>query len=192
MIPGVPAGSDVTVGGVAGRRSLLGFALAGVAGGLVLGVVALVGAGLLGLRSSSSDDPRNGVDADTARMTYGGGRTVEVPLDECGRDGDVVMMVGHRGPIVLQVWADLGPGGAERSGLTVDLGDDGIFGAFGADAPPGPAGEIVSVDRVGDGLVVEGRWVTFDGDIRPTGTVPPGAEVESLVARCPPPDDETA
>jgi hypothetical protein len=69
------------------------------------------------------------------------------------------------------------------------LGDDGIFGAFGPDAPPGPAGEIVSVDRVGDGLVVEGRWVTFDGDIRPTGTVPPGAEVDSLVARCPPPDE---
>jgi hypothetical protein len=168
---------------------VLGFALAGVAGGLVLGLAALAVAGLLGLRSSSSSDPRNGVDANTARMTYGGGRTVEVPLDECGRDGDVVLMVGHQGSIVLQVWADLGPGGEERTGLTVDLGDDGIFGAFGPDAPPGPAGEIVSVGRVGDGLVIEGRWVRFDGDIEPTGTVPPGAEVDSLIARCPPLDE---
>lgn len=167
---------------------MLGFALAGLAGGLVLALVVLVVASVLGLGSGSSDDPRTGVDADTARMTYGGGRTVEVPLEECGRDGDVVIVVGRRGSIVLQVWADLGPGGEERTGVTVDLGDEGILGAFGSGAPPGPAGEIRSVERVGDGLVVEGRWVGFDGNIRPTGTVPPDAEVESLVARCPPED----
>jgi hypothetical protein len=157
-------------------------ALVGVAVALAV-VVALVG------RSSSPDDPRNGVDADTAKFTYGDG-SVEVPLVACGRDGDIVIMAGRKGSIVVQVRADLSEGGRDRTGVTADLGEDGIMGAFGRDLPPGPAGTIVSVRRVGDGLVVRGRWTMFDTNIRPLEPGSPGNEhVDTLVARCPP-DEE--
>ena len=164
--------------------ALAGATVAAVGAAITLAVVVMLGG-----RSSSPDDPRNGVDADTARFTYGD-RRVEVPLVACGRDGDVVVMAGRQGDIVIQVWADLGEGGRERTGVTADLGEDGIRGAFGADIPPGPAGTIVSVRTVGDGLVVKGRWTMFDTDIRPVEPGSPGDDhVDTLVARCPP-DDE--
>jgi hypothetical protein len=154
-------------------------ALVGVAVTLAV-VVALIG------RSSSPDDPRNGVDADTAKFTYGD-RSVEVPLVACGRDGDIVIMAGRRGSVVIQVRADLSEGGRDRTGVTADLGEAGIMGAFGPDLPPGPAGTIVSVRRVGDGLVVRGRWTMFDTNIEPIHPGSPGSDhVDTLVARCPP------
>jgi hypothetical protein len=161
--------------------ALLGVTVAAVGAAIALALVVMLGG-----RSSSPDDPRNGVDADTARFTYGD-RSVEVPLVACGRDGDIVIMAGRRGPIVIQVWADLGEGGRDRTGVTADLGDDGIMGAFGPDIPPGPAGTIVSVRTVGDGLVVEGRWAMFDTSIEPVEPGSPGNDhVDTLVARCPP------
>jgi hypothetical protein len=161
-------------------------ALAGATVAVAGGAIALALVVLLGGRSSSPDDPRNGVDADTARFTYGE-RSVVVPLVACGRDGDVVIMAGRQGDVVIQVRADLGEGGRQRTGVTADLGDDGIRGAFGADIPPGPAGTIVSVRRVGDGLVVEGRWTAFDTNIEPVEPGSPGSDhVDTLVARCPP------
>jgi hypothetical protein len=174
---------------MASRRSLVVGAVAGLAVAGVGAVLALAVVALLGLRSSSPNDPRSGVAADTARFTYGE-RSVVVPLVSCGRDGDIVIMAGRSGSVVVQVRADLGEGGRERTGVTADLGDDGILGAFGADIPPGPAGEIVDVDVVGDGLIVRGRWTAFDEHIRPLEPGSPGGdEVETLVARCPPQDD---
>jgi hypothetical protein len=164
-------------------------ALAGMTLAIVGAAVALAVVVMLGGRSSSPDDPRNDVDADTARFTYGQ-RSVEVPLEACGRDGDVVVMAGRLGQVVIQVRADLGEGGRARTGVTADLGDDGILGAFGAGIPPGPAGTIVSVRAVGDALVVRGRWTTFDTDIQPVEPgSPAGDDVDTLVARCPPDED---
>jgi hypothetical protein len=141
----------------------------------------------LGGATLGPDDPRRGVEADTARFTYGG-REVEVPLDACGREGDTVVMAGRQGSVVLQVGADVSVGGEVRTGVTVDLGADGILGAFGADVPPGPAGEIRRVSTVGDALVVDGSWVGFDDDLRPLPGA--GAGVDgTLVARCPETDD---
>jgi len=85
------------------RRWRLG-SLAAVVVAVVL-VGALVGLAFLSLldvRSSSPDDPRNGLDADTARFTYGD-RSVEVPLTACGREGDRVVAAGTIGGTVLQV-----------------------------------------------------------------------------------------
>lgn len=177
---------------MAKRRSLVVGALAGATVAGVGAVLAVILLSLLGVRSSSPDDPRNGVEADTARFTYGQ-RSVVVPLVACGRDGDVVVMAGRQGAIVVQVRADVGEGGRARTGVTADLGpDDGILGAFGADIPPGPAGEILDVDVVGDGLVIRGRWTTFDENIRPVEpSAPPSDEVDTLVARCPAEDDVT-
>lgn len=170
-------------------RRRIELAVAVLAGLALLAIVAVVAvAALVDVTANSSNDPRTGVDADTARFTYGG-RSVEVPLEACGRDGDVVLMAGRAGSVVVQVWADLGEGGRESTGVTADLGDEGILGAFGADIPPGPAGEIVSVGTVGDGLVIEGRWTTFDENIQPTDPGDRGGEIETLVARCPAPDE---
>lgn len=114
------------------------------------------------------DGDRADLDADTARFTYGE-RALVVPLTECGREGDVVLLAGRRDELVVQVAADLGEGGVDRTGVTADLGaDDGIWGAFGPDtgAGPGPAGEITGVDVDGDVLTVEARWARLDGDLR--------------------------
>ena len=152
--------------------------------------MALVGVGVaswLGLRSSSSDDPRNGIDADAARFTYGD-RQADVPLEECGREGDVVIMAGRGDGMVLQVAADLTDGGEARTGVTLDLGgEEGTLGAFGADLEQGPVGEVTDVRRVGDALVVEGRWASLDSDT--FAAADPSALVDGeLVARCPPED----
>jgi hypothetical protein len=126
--------------------------------------------------------PRDGLEADTARFSYDG-RTAEVSLRACGREDDVVVLAGASNGVVLQVEADLGEGGAERTGVTADLGGDGIMGAFGAQMELGPAGEITDVRAEGDRLVVDGVWTTFDGDLRP---LTPAQEIAGrLVARCP-------
>ncbi|HKY68558.1 MAG TPA: hypothetical protein VJM49_19390 [Acidimicrobiales bacterium] len=152
--------------------------------------VACAGALALWACGAGGDEPRDGLDADTARFTYGD-RSVEVPLTACGREGDTVVLAGTTGSVVLQASADLGDGGFDRTGVTADLGDDGIFGAFGADMPQGPAGEITDVRADGDRLVVEGRWTTFDGELRPQPT-PAADQVEGrMVARCPETDPET-
>ena len=152
--------------------------------------VACAGALALWACGAGGDEPRDGLDADTARFTYGD-RSVEVPLTACGREGDTVVLAGTTGRVVLQASADLGEGGFDRTGVTADLGDDGIFGAFGADMPQGPAGEITNVRAEGDRLVVEGRWTTFDGELRPQPT-PAADQVEGrMVARCPETDPET-
>jgi len=146
----------------------------------------LVVAGLLaGCGGGGGGGDRAALAPDTARFTYGE-RAATVPLDECGRDGDVVFLAGTRDGLVIQAAADLGPGGTDRTGVTADLGaDDGIWGAFGADvaAGPGPAGEITGVDVDGDVLTVEGRWARLDGDLRPDPVQPP--MTGRLQARCP-------
>jgi hypothetical protein len=168
-----------------------------------LGAVALLS--LLGVRSSSPDDPRSGLDPDTARFTWGD-RSVEVPLSECGREDDQVVMVGRRGATVLQVGADVGPGGAARTGVTVDIGGDFVtLAVFGAELAQGPVGTIDDVRIVGDSVVVEGRFVGVDPDTLVPTTVPsagspdpstsspaspPGVAGE-LVARCPEDDEAT-
>jgi len=150
--------------------------------GIVLGAI-VVAVGLLG-GSGGGDDPRSGLDADTARFTYGD-RSVEVGLLECALDGETFVAAGRRGAMVLQMGVDLGNGGADRSGVTMDVGDDGVFGAFGGDLPQGPVGAFTRIERLGDSVVVEGDWVLLDPDtLAPTSaaaTTLPG----ELVARCP-------
>jgi hypothetical protein len=135
--------------------------------------------------------PRDGLAPDTARFSYGE-RSVEVPLADCGREDDVVLLGGTHAGVVLQAAADLGEGGIDRTGVTVDLGEDGIWGAFGADLEQGPAGEITDVRAEGDRLIVEATWVPFDDEIR--AQPPPGGHGLDgrLVARCPDGDDEVA
>jgi hypothetical protein len=131
--------------------------------------------------------PRDGLSADTARFTYGD-RSVEVPLTACGREGDVVVLAGRSGAVVLQAQANLGDGGFDRTGVTADLGAEGIVGAFGAGMSHGPAGEITDVRVEGDRLIVEATWVPLDDELRPTSAPPSGGSDGRLVARCP--DDE--
>jgi hypothetical protein len=129
------------------------------------------------------------MEADTARFTWGQ-RSATVPLAECGREGDVIVMAGAAHGLVVQVGADLSAGGAARTGVTGDMGaDDGIWGAFGDELEQGPAGEITRVAAEGDRLIVEGRWARLDGDLRPDPAQPLIAG--RLQARCPEvgPDD---
>jgi hypothetical protein len=133
---------------------------------------------------------RDGMEADTAKFTWGE-RSATVALDECGREGDVVVMAGAEHGLVVQVGADLSDGGEARTGVTGDMGgDDGIWGAFGDELDEGPAGEITRVDADGDRLIVEGRWARLDDDLRPDPAQPLLDGI--LVARCPAtaPDDE--
>jgi hypothetical protein len=133
----------------------------------------------------SDDEPRDGLGADTAWFSYGG-RRAEVPLADCGQEGDVVVLAGTQGGIVVQAAADLGDGGAARSGVTADLGgEDGILGAFGAEHDDGPAGEITDVRVEGDRVTIEGRWAPLDGDLRPLPVAPDQLIEGALEARCP-------
>ena len=134
--------------------------------------------------------PVDRLPADTARFTYGE-RRADIELLECGREGDVVVMAGRTGAMVLQVEADVGEGAEQRTGVTADLGGDGIWGAFGVDMPRGPAGEIREERVEGDRLVVEGTWVMFDDALVPRDTVQDGLEGR-LEARCPDDGDEAA
>ena len=146
---------------------------------------------LAGCGSRGADAPRDGLDADTARFTYGA-RSVEVPLTACGREGDTMILAGTVGSVVLQAEADLGEGGFDRTGVTADLGDEGIVGAFGAGLPHGPAGEITDVRSQGDRLIVEGRWTTFDADLV-AQVRPPEEQLDGrLVARCPETEPDAA
>ena len=140
--------------------------------------------------SIGGDGPRDDLAPDTARFTYGD-RTVVVSLTACGREGVVVALAGTSGGTVLQAEADLGDGGGDRTGVTADLGGDGIVGAFGADMQHGPAGEIAEVRAEGDRLIVEGTWVPFDDRLRAQPTAA-DALPGRLVARCPDTEDETA
>jgi hypothetical protein len=153
------------------------------AAALLVAAVALSGCG-----SRHEEPPRDGLEADTARFTYGD-RTAQVPLADCGRDGDVVVLAGIEGAVVVQAEADVGEGGFDRTGVTADLGDDGIMGAFGADMEHGPAGEITDVRVEGDRLIVEGTWVAFDEGFVPRSTPEQGIEGR-LVARCPDSEDD--
>lgn len=162
----------------------VGPSLAVVACGLTaVATVAACGGG-------GAEGPRDGLAPDTARFSYDA-RNADVPLTECGREGDIVILAGARGPVVVQAVVDLGEGGVARSGVTADLGgEDGIWGAFGADVEHGPAGEITDLRVEGDRVIVEGRWTRFDGELNPQPT-PPDELVEGrLVARCP--EAETA
>lgn len=142
--------------------------------------------------SRGAEAPRDGLAADTARFTYGD-RAAEVPLTDCGRDGDVLVLAGIRDSVVVQAEADLGEGGFDRTGVTADLGDDGIMGAFGADMEHGPAGEVTDVRVEGDRLIVEGTWVMFDDQMVADPGATGGGGIEGrLVARCPETDDDVA
>ena len=161
--------------------------VAGVLGVVLVSLAAVVAATWIADRTGSAEDPRAGLDADEARFTWGD-RSVEVPLFECGREGDVVIMAGRAGGVVLQVAADLGEGGAARTGVTLDRGEDGTLGAFGAALDQGPAGELTAVRTVGDSLVVEATWAEVDPDtfaVLPRTDARPGAFDGQLVARCP-------
>ncbi len=155
----------------------------------VTGAVTLASLGGCGWRDR---EPCDGLATDTARFSYDG-RAVEVPLTACGREGDVVVLAGRTaGGIVVQAEADLGDGGFDRTGVTADLVDDGIIGAFGAEMDHGPAGEITDVRVEGDRLIVEGTWVMFDDQL---AAMPPPGEAQfdgELVARCPETEDDVA
>lgn len=156
---------------------------------VVVVVAALAAAAACGFGGGGAD--RDGQAADTARFTYGT-RTAEVPLTDCGREGDVVVLAGVRGSVVIQAEADIGEDGFDRTGVTADLGDDGILGAFGSEMEHGPAGEITDVRVEGDRLIVEGTWVAFDDELV-AQPAPSGDGIEGrLVARCPEGEDETA
>ena len=147
---------------------------------LLLAVLMVAAAAGCGLRQGP--EPRDGLGPDTARFVYGG-RTVEVPLEACGRDGDVVTLGGTRGAVVLQAAADVSEGGTARTGVTVDLGQDEIWGAFGADMPRPPAGTVHEAKVEGDRLIVDATWVALDDQLAP---VPNGQTIEGrLTARCP-------
>jgi hypothetical protein len=156
-----------------------------VAPGL-LGAAVLSLAGGCGVGPAS--DPRDGLEPDTARFTYGD-RSVVVALDACGRDGDVVLAAGASGAIVLQVAADLGDDGPERTALTGDVRGDGIFGAFGAEVLHGPVGEISRVAVEGDRLTVEGMWAILDEDLT---TMTDETVDGRVVVRCSDPDETAA
>jgi hypothetical protein len=153
-----------------------------VAAAALAAVVVVAGLGGCGRRAD--DAPRDGLAPDTARFTYDS-RRAEVPLAACGQEGDVVLLAGTEGAIVVQAVADVGDGGVERSGVTADLGDGVILGAFGADNAEGPAGEITDVRIEGDRVIIEGRWTQFDSELNPQ-PLPPDQLVDGrLVARCP-------
>ncbi len=141
--------------------------------------------------SWGSAAPRDGLKPDTARFTYGD-RSAEVSLTDCGREGDIVVLAGIENGLVIQAEADLGQDGAERTGVTADLGDDGIMGAFGAAMELGPAGEVSDVRVEGDRLVIDGTWVALDDQL----VADPGADgggIEGrMVARCPETEDDVA
>jgi hypothetical protein len=151
----------------------------------------VVAVATVGACAGRDSEPRDGLGPDTARFTYGE-RSVDVALTACGRDGDVVVLAGADGRTVLQVEGDVGEGGRDRTGVTADLGDDGIMGAFGADMELGPAGAIADVRVEGDRLVVEGTWVMLDDELSPRATPASGGIEGRLVARCPDSGDETA
>ena len=156
---------------------------------VVATVLAAAGCGLVG-----REPPRPDIAPNMARIDLDGRRTT-VPLTACGREGDVVILGGAEDGTVVQAQADIGDGGRDRSGVTLDLGGDagpgaGIWGAFGADMPDGPTGEITAVRVEGDLVVIEGTWVPLDGDLTPLPSPPP-AEGE-LIARCPEDDDDVA
>lgn len=158
---------------------------------LLFATLVVAAVGLPACRSGGDEVPDDGLAPDTARFTYGD-RRVEVPLTACGRDGDIVVLAGVEGTTVVQAGVDLSSGGAERSGVTADLGAaGGILGAFGADAAHGPAGEIAGVRVAGDRVYVDGRWAHLDGDL---DVVPASADelVEGrMTARCPEDDPPT-
>lgn len=139
--------------------------------------------------SGGGGEQRDGLAPDTARFGYGD-RSLEVPLTACGRDDDVVVAAGASGGSVLQVEADVGEGGRDRTGVTADLGGDGIMGAFGADMEHGPAGEIDEVRVEGDRLIVEGTWVRFDDELTARTSAADGI-AGTVVVRCPETDGET-
>lgn len=145
----------------------------------------------LAVAAACAGGPRDGLEPDEARFRFGE-RSVTVPLTACGRDGDVVMLAGAGGGVVLQAWAVVGEGGEARSGVTADLGVDGILGAFGPGMDEGPAGEVASVRVDGDRLVVEGSWVPLDDRLAPVPGGAANALEGDLVARCPEPETETA
>jgi hypothetical protein len=153
-----------------------------------VGAVALAASAVAGC---GGRQPADRLPADTARFTWGE-RRAEIELLECGREGDVVVMAGRTGSMVLQVEADVGEGGERRTGVTADLGGDGIWGAFGPDMPRGPAGEVREVRVEGDRLIVEGTWVTFDGGALVPKTSPQDGLEGRLEARCPDDEDERA
>jgi hypothetical protein len=151
---------------------------------LLLAVMMVVASAGCGLRQSS--EPRDGLKPDTARFAYGD-RQVDIPLVACGRDGDVVMLGGSRGTMVLQAAADVGEGGTARTGVTLDLGAGEIWGAFGSDMPRSPAGTVREAKVEGDRLVVDATWAALDDELAP---VPNGQTIEGrLTARCPEADD---
>jgi hypothetical protein len=154
---------------------------------LLLAVMMVVASAGCGLRQSS--EPRDGLKPDTARFAYGD-RQVDIPLVACGRDGDVVMLGGSRGTMVLQAAADVGEGGTARTGVTLDLGAGEIWGAFGDDMQRPPAVSLHEVRTEGDRLIVDATWAALDGELRET----PSAQTTEgrLVARCPAPDDDVA
>jgi hypothetical protein len=157
---------------------------------VVCGLTAVVSVAACG--GGGVDAPRDRLAPDTARFSYDA-RSAEVPLTACGREGDVVLLAGARGAVVVQAEVDLGEGGAARSGVTADLGgEDGIWGAFGAEAEHGPAGEITDLRVEGDRVIIEGRWTQFDGELNPQPTPADQLVDGRLVARCPEPDTETA
>ena len=152
---------------------------------VIAGALAAVGLVLAGCGSRGDDANRDGLAPDTARFSYDA-RTAEVPLTACGQDGDVVVLAGAQGAIVVQARVDVGDGGADRSGVTADLGDeDGILGAFGEGLDPGPAGEITDVRVEGDRVIVEGRWARFDGELNPQPAAPDQLVEGRMIARCP-------
>ncbi len=102
----------------------------------------------------------------------------------------MVLLAGRAGSLVLQAAADLGDGGTDRTGVTADLGIEGIIGAFRPDIDHGPAGEIADVRPEGDRLIIEGTWTTFDDQLEPTAPAGSPADITGkLVARCPEADD---
>ena len=153
---------------------------------LLVAVFLVVVAATTGCGLRAHHEPRDGLKPDTARFAYGG-RQVDVPLVACGRDGDVVTLGGTRGAVVLQAAADVGDGGTARTGVTLDLGQGEIWGAFGEEMPRAAAGTVRDAKVEGDRLIVDATWAALDDNL---AAVPGGQTVEGrLTARCPEADD---
>ncbi len=129
----------------------------------------------------------DGLAGDTARITLDG-RTVTVPVDSCGLDGDTFVLVAAGEGTLLQVLLHLdGDGDArsvdrEASAVSVDVRGDEQYAAGDATVLGVDAGRPGTLDRAtirGDRIEIEASTAAV------TGAGGPDPVALEVAARCP-------